>query len=155
MNELYNPAQLRSVAIVLKTFEESLHQADAWLQGAEVNGILYQRKLNMPTALKKAAQKRITIALEHIAALAREIGLEQEQDDPAGLIRGQMSEIWADLIDSQSSKLERFGDTDPRLTERFDPAMQHLAQLALELATLFENHSSTPVSSDAENLFEI
>ena len=155
MNDLFNPEQRRSVAIVLKSFEESLRQANVWLQGAEVNGILYQRKLNMPTALKQAAQKRITIALEQIATLAREIGLGQEQDDPAGLIRGEMSENWANLIDTQSDRLKRFGDTDPRLAETFDPAINHLAQLALELAVLFENHLSTSVSSNAENLIEI
>ena len=155
MNDLFNPEQRRSVAIVLKKFEESLHQADAWLQGVEVNGILYQRKLNMPTVLKHTAQARIKAALAQIATLSREIGLGQEQDDPAGLIRGEMSENWANLIDTQSDRLKRFGDTDPRLAETFDPVINHLAQLALELAVLFENHLSTSVSSDAENLIEI
>ena len=155
MNELFNPDQRRSVAVVLKKFEESLRQAAGWLQGAEANGILYRRKLDLSPARRQTALKRIAAALEQIAALSRKIGLEQEQDDPAGLIRGEMSENWANLIDTQSDRLKRYGDADPRLAETFDPAIQHLAQLALELAILFENNSSTPVSSDAENHFEI
>jgi hypothetical protein len=148
VNDLLNPDQRRSVTIVLRMFEENLRQAEAWLQDAEVNGILYQRKLNLSPARRQAAQQRVAAALEQVAALAQEIGLEPEVEDPAGLIRGELSVSWANLIESQSSKLKRFGDVNPGLESVLDPAIQHLAQATLELAALFENPPFTAAASD-------
>jgi len=138
MNDLLNPDQRRSVAIVLKMFEENLRQTAAWLDGAEANRILYRRKLKPSLARRQSAQHRIAAALEQIATLAKETGLEPEVEDPAGLIRGEMSVNWANLIDTQSGKLKRFGDVDPGLESVLDPAIQRLAQMALELASVFD-----------------
>jgi hypothetical protein len=140
VNDILNPDQRRSVAIVLQMFEESLRLADAWLQGAEANGILYRRKLNLPPAQRRAAQRRIAAALDQIAAIAQTLDLEPKVDDPAGLIRGKMSVCWANLIDTQSTKLKRFGEVDPRLESVLDPAVGQLAQLALELASVFDGY---------------
>jgi len=136
MNDLLNPAQRTSVTIVLRNFEESLRQAEAWLQGAEANGILYRRKLDLKPAQRQAAQQRVTAALEIIATLAQAIGLEQEAEDAVGLIRGEMSISWANLTDTQSRKIKRYGDINPELESILDPAIQQLAQLAMELASI-------------------
>jgi hypothetical protein len=121
-------------------FEEDLLYAQAWLLGAEINGILYRRKLILSPEGRLAAQERINAALEQIAALAREIGLEAEVDSPANLIRSKMSVNWANLLDTQSAKLKRFGEVDPGLESVLDPAVGQLAQLALELAAVFDEH---------------
>ncbi len=100
MNDLLNPYQLRAVTITLRMFEEALFYTQGWLQGAEANGILYRRKLTLSPEGKLSAQERINAALEQIAALAREIGLEANVDSPANLIRSKMSVSWADLLDT-------------------------------------------------------
>jgi len=140
MNDLLNPDQLRSVTITLRMFEEDLLDVQAWLHGAETNGILSKRKLTLSPESRLAAQERINAALEQIAVLAREIVLEAEVDSPDNLIRSKMSVNWANLFDTQSTKLKRFGEVDPRLESVLDPAIEKLAQLALELATIFDEH---------------
>jgi len=137
MNDLLNYNQRRSVTIVLRNFEEHLRMTSAWLDGAEENGILYRRKLNLSPVQRQVAQQRVDTALETIASLAQKIGLEPEVEDPAGLIRGEMNVSWANLIDTQSRKLKRYGDVDPELKSVLDPAIQRLAQLAMELASIF------------------
>jgi hypothetical protein len=137
MSDLLNPNQRRSVTIVLRNFEENLRQAEAWLQGAEANGILYKRKLNLSPAQWQAAQQRVAAALEQIASLAQEIGLEPEVEDASGLIRGEMSVDWTNLSDLRSRKMKRYGDINPELKSVLDPAIQRLAQLAMELASIF------------------
>lgn len=77
--------------------------------------------------------------------------METAIEDPAGLIRGQMSIDWANLVDSQARKLKRYGDIHPEVAREIDPRIQQLAQVALELAAMFETHSSTPVSNDTEH----
>jgi len=66
-----------------------------------------------------------------------------------------MSIAWANLIDSQALKLKRYGKVHPDAAKEIDPYFQRLAQAALELASLFENHSSIPASPDTENLTEL
>jgi hypothetical protein len=155
MNDLLNPYQKASLATVLRMFEENLRQADSWLDGRQTEGILYRQELHLAPRQRTRARKRIAAALADIAALAQEIGLEPEIEDPAGLIRGQMSIAWANLIDSQARKLKRYGEIHPDAAREIDPQIQRLAQVALELASLFENHSSTPASPDAKNITEI
>ena len=87
--------------------------------------------------------------------MAEKLGLEPEVEDGTGLIRGQMSVAWANLIDSQTKKLKRYGEVHPEAAQEIDPHIQHLAQIAFKLASLFEKHSSTPASPDAENLIEL
>ena len=155
MNDLLNPSQKASLATVLLMFEEDLRQVNTWLDGRQAEGILYRRQLHLMPAQRRAARKRIASALDEIAALAEKLGLEQEIEDPAGLIRGQMSIAYANLIDSQADKLKRYGEVHPDAATGIDPHIQRLAQAALELAALFEYHSTTPASPDAENLTEI
>jgi hypothetical protein len=97
-------------------------------------------------------RNRIATALAEIAALAGELGLEPEIENPAGLISGQFSIAWANLVDSQVSKLKRYGDVHPEAAREVDPHIRRLAQAALELAALFENQSFTPASPGAGNL---
>jgi hypothetical protein len=142
MNDLLNPDQLRSVTITLRSFEEDLLYAQAWLHDVEENGILYRRKLTLSPESRSIAQERINAALERIALLAKEFGLKAEADNPANLIRSKMSVNWANLLDTQSVKLKRFGEVDPELESALDPAVRQLAQLALELATVFDEQSA-------------
>lgn len=143
MNGFQNIYQRRSLEITLRLFEEELREAETCLQVSQVNGILYKRKLSLPLEQRQAAQLKITAALEQIASLARKLVLEPEVQDLARLIRSQMSRNWANLLDVQSDKLNRYGDVDPGLTTVIDPAIHNLSQLALELASIFDVQNET------------
>lgn len=155
MNDLLNPYQKKALATALRTFEDNLRQAQSWLDGNEVDGILYRRKLNLSAEHRGELRQRIAVILEDIATLAAGLGLEKKFEDPAGLISGQMSIAWANLIDSQASKLKRFGEVHPELSHAIDPHIQKMAQSAMELAVLFGNNSSNLSSPDAEILYDI
>jgi hypothetical protein len=143
VNGFQNIYQRRSLEITLRLFEEELREAETCLQVSQVNGILYKRKLSLPLEQRQAAQLKITAALEQIASLARKLVLEPEVQDLARLIRSQMSRNWANLLDVQSDKLNRYGDVDPGLTTVIDPAIHNLSQLALELASIFDVQNET------------
>ena len=154
MNDLLNPYQKGSLVTVLHMFEEDLRQADSWLDGQQAEGALYRQELRLASPQRERARERIAVALTEIASLAEALGLEPEVENPAGLISGQMSIAWASLIDSQASKLKRYGEVHPDVARQVDPHVRRLAQTALELARLFEEHSSTPASPDAAELTE-
>jgi hypothetical protein len=139
MTDLFNASQLNSLVLTLLTFEDNLRQADAWLQGKEEYGILYQRRLSLPPGQRKAASTRIADALKQIADLASRLDLQSIEEDLVRLIRGQLSVDLANLMDTKSSTLGRYGKVDPRLTEVLDPFIDRLAQMALDLARMFDS----------------
>lgn len=152
MDHLFNPYQKASLATTLRMFEDNLRQAQDWLNGQQVHGILFQRRLHIPLSQQVALQKRISAALSEIALMAEKFHLEQKFEDPASLLAGQMSIAWANLIDSQAHKLKRYGKVHPDLAQELDPHLQRLAQAAMELATLFGNNLSNPSFPDDEIL---
>jgi hypothetical protein len=143
-NDLLNRSQYISLSNVLRTFESDLRQVDAWLQGNEECGILYRRKLTLSSKQRKAARDRIAAALQLITDLADTLDLQIIEEDLANMIRSQMSMSWANLLDTQSGKLRRFGDVDPRLSKTVDPVLLQLADLAEEIALIFDGQSQRP-----------
>lgn len=142
MNDLLNDYQLNSLLTVLRIFEHNLHQADEWLQGKEESGILYQRQLRLPQGKRNSARRQIAKTLEQINDLAQKLNLPSEKQDPAGLIRGQLTVSWADLMDTRSLKLKRYGEVDPHLPEVLDPSINQLAQAAMALARIFDDNGN-------------
>ena len=131
-----NPAQRRSVTIVLMNFEKQLRHAQYWLQGYEENAFLYKRYLQISETQKRKIKDKIENCLVRLEQLATDLDLEQSEENVASLIRGEFSISWADLVDLQSRKLKRYGKTDPSLAKNFDPDIRELARTAFELSTI-------------------
>jgi len=133
---LLNFAQRNSLTLGLRALEGHLRQADAWLQGEEEHGILYQRSLNLAPKRRAAARAKIAAALARIAVLTERFDLPVAEDNLGATIAAQMSADWTNLCDTRADKLRRYGEVDPRLAELLDADVDALAQLALSLAAL-------------------
>ncbi len=144
MGDLLNGPQHNSLAIVLRMFEEELRRADAWLQKPPDEGMLYRPALQLSPETRAAARQKIATALARIAELARAFDLEQQEQDLAAMMAAAMSLCWASLCDTQSAKLKRYGDVDPRLEQALDPRLNELAELALSLASMLRRDDALP-----------
>jgi hypothetical protein len=136
MSELMNQAQRTSVFVALRTFEQYLRQLDHWLHGLEEDGILYRYKLDLLPEKRALMQQKIDRGLALVEELAQALQLEPEVIDLAGAVRGQMSESWANLIDSRAARLRRYGKVNPGLSQPLDPILDHLIQIAADLSQL-------------------
>jgi hypothetical protein len=136
MSELMNQAQRTSVFVALRTFEQYLRQVDRWLQGLEADGILYKYRMDLPPERRVLMQQKIAAGLALVEELAQTLQLEPEVIDLTGSVRGQMSESWANLIDSRAVKLRRYGEVDPGLAQPLDPTLNRLIQIAADLSQL-------------------
>ncbi len=136
MNDSLNQAQRSALSIALRRLEEHLRQAEHWLNGTDEIGILYRRRLDIEAERHRIALGKIDEALQVICDLAREFDLAPVDQDLLAKLSAEMTVCWADLIDTRSIKLQRYGAVDPRLASVLDPRLDHLAELASELATL-------------------
>lgn len=142
MSDYLNPYQKQSLQITLQMLEENLRQLQALLPGASQEGILYHYQAAYPAGRREELHALILAGLEEIAALAERFSLPRTQLDPLKSIGGAMSVAWANLIDSGSGKLARFGPVDPALPEHLDPALDRLAGLTLQLSRLLSTNGN-------------
>ncbi len=129
--DLLNPAQFNRVSIVLRGLEMSLREAEDWLSRPEEVGILYRRRLTLSPERRAVLGEHIAAGLQEIATLASSFGLQSRDDDIGKHSAAEMSDLWADLIDSRSNTLKCYGAVDPRLAELLDPSVSRLVGLAL------------------------
>jgi hypothetical protein len=148
VNELLNTAQRNSLTIGLRAFEMHLREADAWLQGREERGILYLQRADLPAERCAPVRGQIAAALAQIAALTERLGLEAVAYDVGATISAQMSVDWANLCDTRSDMLRRYGDVDPRLSELLDPGIDALSQSALLVSALGQGGQVTEEKSE-------
>jgi len=111
------------------------------MDSAEANGILFQQRLNLSEEKRAQAHQMISAALNQIHELSRLFALDTEEQDVAKLIPSEMSFHWANLLDSRSGKLKRYGKVHPQLAENLDAFILSLSNIALSLATLFQENS--------------
>lgn len=135
---MLNAYQKNSLRTTLLGLEETLRRAQEWLDGRQDAGILYRESLETAEEQKKRAEGEIKKALETVARLAERFELETETRDAANEIRAGLNVSWANLLDSRSQKLGRYGKVSPQLADALDPEIQELAEAALRLASLFE-----------------
>jgi len=154
MLDTLNPYQKTSLKTVLRKLEIYLYDVVALLEGHLFEGVLFRQDLRLSPKQKQVARYLIDSSLEEIAELAGMLGFKMEVEDQAGAIRSQMSIAWADLIDSQSAKLKRFGEVDPEVAKDLDPHIQRLTKNALDLAALFEKNSINKALSGAETIIQ-
>jgi len=151
MNELLNSQQRSSLHHTIQSFEKNLREAQSWLEGAEEDGILYKAKLQISEEQRRQASREITEALDQIRSLSRTFELEKKEEDPLSLIRSEMVISWANLLDSRSAKLGRYGDISAGLAGKLDPAIGHLAETALYLSKIFEEQSINRSSKNVKD----
>lgn len=136
MDSRLNQGQRHALTTALRQAEERLRQTESWLAGVEETGTLYQRRLSLDPGQLIQAQAMIDRSLEVIRGLAEEFDLSPATHDLSGAIAAQMTVTWADLVDTESAKLGRYGAVDSRLAGALDPQLVELQDLALNLARL-------------------
>ena len=117
-------------------FEESLYRTQEWLEGRVEKGILYRRELAVSDDTREQAGQAIRAALSLIQNLAESFALESQSEDASAIIKGELSESWANLLDTQAGKLRRYGAVHPDLSDLLDSQLQNLAGIALQLSAI-------------------
>jgi tetratricopeptide (TPR) repeat protein len=132
-----NPYQQNYLYASLSSFEKALRLADQLLVEDSQRGILYYQKSNLDPAMRQSARNKISQALQELSNLANQLGIEAVEENSDQMIMAQMSASWADLVDSQSGRLEGYGELDRQAAALIDPAVNRLARLASELGEFF------------------
>lgn len=132
---MLNPYQKNALEITLQSLEQKLLRTHAWLRHAPESGRL-TRYRPLPEAMRPELEALIERMLDEIGSLAERFDLQPRVEDLGRAINGEMSVAWADLVDTLSTKLGRYGAVDPALGEALDPAVHRLARWSAQLGQM-------------------
>jgi hypothetical protein len=131
-------AQRNHLRVALKSFEEALRLAEDWLEKGEETGFLYTRRLQISDDKRHQAAQQIQQALADVRELSENLQYAPREEDAGRMITAEFSVAWATLVDAESKRLKSYGKIEPQVAEVIDPAFEHLAQMAMQLADLFK-----------------
>jgi len=147
-DKMLNEYQTRRVKIILTLFEEDLHFALRWLDGAPEEGSLFQRKLVLSEELRKEARQTVLNGLDEIHRLAETFDFKPEVENASKSITGRLNSDWENLSDLHASKLNGLGAVHPELSNFLDGSADKLSQIALKLSDIF---IQAPAEVSADN----
>ncbi len=130
-----NPYQKNALEVEMRQLEMALLQAQQFLRHPPENGLLTYYK-PVPDSVRSRLETLIEAILAEIASVAHDFDLQPREEDLGRWIDAEMAVAWADLYDTVSPKLNRYGDVDPALTTTLDPHLRRLIELAQVLSLL-------------------
>lgn len=122
---MLNSAQKIALEVELRRLERSLRQARQWLRQPPDDHLL-TRYRPLPESAGPELEALIEPMLAEIAVLVERFRLAPEVDDLGRDIEAEMASAWAEMTDTLSSKLVRYGPVDPALGEDLDPDLRRL-----------------------------
>jgi hypothetical protein len=127
-----NANQKLALEVRMRSLEQRLHQIRMRLHDGVEDGLLTQTR---PMAKEASAciEAEIERMLAEIAVIAQEFELQGSVEDAGRRVSAEMSVAWADLHDTLSPKLKRYGAVDPSLGDTLDPHLRNLIDLAQEI----------------------
>jgi hypothetical protein len=128
-----NPSQKRALEVQLRNLEQVLYRVGHRIRERPEEGLL-THYIPVPETVRRRFEALIEQMHEELAVLIRQFELQPKAVDSCSYINATMALTWSSLNEVLSSKLKRYGEVDPALSESLDPCLNRLIDLALQVA---------------------
>jgi hypothetical protein len=127
-----NDSQKRALEVQLRNLEQVLFRVGHFIRERPVEGLL-THYIPVPETIRPHFEALIEQMHEEIALLVRQFELQPKEVDSRSYINAEMALTWSSLNEVLSSKLTRYGEVNPALSESLDPCLNRLITLALQI----------------------
>jgi hypothetical protein len=128
-----NDSQKRALEVQLRNLEQVLYRVGHRIRERPEEGLL-THYIPVPETVRRRFEALIEQMHEELAVLIRQFELQPKAVDSRSYINATMALTWSSLNEVFSSKLKRYGEVDPALSESLDPCLNRLIDLALQVA---------------------
>ncbi len=146
---MLNSGQKIALEVDMRHLERALRQARQRLRQPPEDHLL-TRSRPFPASAGAEVEALIEPMLAEIALLKERFRLAPEVDDLGRDLEAEMAAAWADMTDTLSPKLVRYGAVDPALAETLDPSLRRLIAWSHELARASLRASVGPRTNGAK-----
>lgn len=137
---MLNDAQRTSLRIVMSMIEERMRAIEFRLDHPEEQGLMFEIRNNITCDMVHALREKIPEVYGLIRILRDRLALPREIKPASRELLTGLSQLWVVLQESDSKRLQRFGDIDPALAPALDPEIETLARLVFELENAALGH---------------
>jgi hypothetical protein len=130
-----NQSQKRAIEVQLRNLEQVLFRVGHRLRERPEEGLL-THYIPVPETVRRRFEELIEQMHEELAVLVRQFELQPQAEDSRSYINAKMALMWSSLNEVLSSKLKRYGEADPALSESLDPCLNRLIDLVLQIAEI-------------------
>jgi hypothetical protein len=128
-----NPSQKRALEVQLRNLEQVLYRVGHRIRERPEEDLL-THYIPVPETIRPRLEALTEQMHEELAVLIRQFELQPKAVDSRSYINATMALTWSSLNEVLSSKLKRYGEVDPALSESLDPCLNRLIDLALQVA---------------------
>ena len=128
-----NDSQKRALEVQLRNLEQVLYRVGHRIRERPEEGLLTHH-IPIPETVRRRFEALIKQMHEELAVLIRQFELQPKAVDSRSHVNATMALTWSSLNEVLSSKLKRYGEVDPALSESLDPCLNRLIDLALQVA---------------------
>ncbi|MCG6946718.1 MAG: hypothetical protein LJE87_15405 [Deltaproteobacteria bacterium] len=128
-----NDSQKRALEVQLRNLEQVLYRVGHRIRERPEEGLLTHH-IPIPETVRRRFEALIKQMHEELAVLIRQFELQPKAVDSRSYVNATMALTWSSLNEVLSSKLKRYGEVDPALSESLDPCLNRLIDLALQVA---------------------
>ena len=128
-----NDSQKRALEVQLRNLEQVLSRVDHFIRERPEEDFL-THYIPVPETIRPRLEALTEQMHEELAVLIRQFELQPKAVDSRSYINATMALTWSSLNEVLSSKLKRYGEVDPALSESLDPCLNRLIDLALQVA---------------------
>ena len=128
-----NLSQKRALEVQLRNLEQVLYRVGHRIRERPEEGLLTHH-IPVSETVRRRFEALIEQMHEELAVLIRQFELQPKAVDSRSYINATMALTWSSLNEVLSSKLKRYGEVDPALSESLDPCLNRLIDLALQVA---------------------
>lgn len=148
---MLNEAQRTRLEIVLRAVEDKMraiqHLVDQYEESRLMSELINDLTQDSRTALKK----KIPAVYDRIRCLRDRFQLNREARPASREIFGGLSLLWVALQESDSKRLQGYGDLDPLDAQTLDPEIEKLAGWMLDFEQIVVPRNAQDFSVDAKD----
>ncbi len=114
----------RAIGTVAFMLDQMLCDFEAYAVGRELHGLLYHQRNRLSPKQRQAILDEVGCIRAVLKELQESLGLEPRVEDVARDIWARGSLFWAELVETETKYLRRYGDTPPGLADYLDPRIE-------------------------------
>jgi hypothetical protein len=127
------PNHRRSLSIMAQMTERSINEMEELLQSNASEGVTWSTRRSYSSEERSRILQELKVIRRLNEKMFSELNLQKSESDEQHSVNSKLVLLWADLLDSRSSALRRYGELDKHEAEFIDKHIENILRCVKKL----------------------